>query len=140
MKTKRVFFPAIMLAVLASIVWGGTPNTPKAVRTVPGGHHLVVHNHDGKNATLIFGVNSNATSCIDPDLGETELPPVPPSSVLDFRFLNNPGQTCLGQGLIVDFHHFSSTEQSDTFKISIQAGDNGFPLVFAWDSLATEYS
>ena len=35
---------------------------------------------------LAVGLDLTATNCIDPDLGESDLPPFPPAGVFDIRF------------------------------------------------------
>ncbi|MCK7516541.1 MAG: hypothetical protein MZV64_01850 [Ignavibacteriales bacterium] len=38
------------------------------------------------NINLALGLDLTATNCIDPQLGESDLPPVPPTGMFDVRF------------------------------------------------------
>ena len=42
------------------------------------------------NINLAFGLDLTATNCIDPHLGESDLPPIPPTGMFDVRFDLNP--------------------------------------------------
>ena len=50
---------------------------------------FTVSNGKGRSQYLELGVKQGATSGIDPQLGETELPPLPPSQIFDVRFQDN---------------------------------------------------
>lgn len=75
---------------------------------------------------LTFGQDYLATDGIDPELGEYELPPVPPAGVFDARY-QLPG----GVGSPVDIRSFQGEEP--TWVIKFQAGSAGYPITFSWD-------
>ncbi|MDP2209024.1 MAG: hypothetical protein Q8K98_09665 [Bacteroidota bacterium] len=71
--------------------------------------------------SLTFGGHTDATYCIDKNLGEMEQPPSPPSPSFDVRFIDPRGfnVNCMGLGLNVDIRKWSSIATKDTFKIKI---------------------
>jgi hypothetical protein len=85
-----------------------------------------------------LGVHTNGTYAKDPsldsDLGEEELPPVPPTGVFDARFVDHrtPGQLGTGQRV-----HIQPVAVTDTFRLLYQASDAGFPITITWDSANT---
>lgn len=103
--------------------------TPPVSIVVP----LKVQEYNGFSSTVYFGVHSNATRCIDVNLGEYELPPVPPSSAFDVRLVSARGyDSCTGQGQILDVRQYRGT-QTDTFLVKFQPGSTGtYPLTFSW--------
>ena len=71
----RKLFPILALVLLyVSIAFGQTVNIPFS-------------GTDGTtNIPLAVGLDVTAENCIDPDLGESDLPPFPPAGVFDIRF------------------------------------------------------
>ncbi len=92
-------------------------------------------NGSGSSNTLTFGMNSLATDGLDQDLGEAELPPVPPAGVFDTRFIL-PGETIAS---LKDLR--SVAEQEALWTIQFQPGADGYPFVFSWnpDQLSEGY-
>jgi hypothetical protein len=94
---------------------------------------IIVRDNGSGVDTLHFGYDVGATRCIDISLGEQELPPAPPTGVFDARW-GDPAAVneCMGQGLRVNIHGWNSYSYLDTFKITFQPGDGGFPMHFCW--------
>lgn len=99
---------------------------------------IVVTNNVGAHDTLRIGIAEGATYGIDQPLGETEYPPFPPSAIFESRIVNIPNhptsssQGGLGEGVKLDIRPYLGSTQSDTFRIKVQAGDNGYPITFTW--------
>lgn len=91
--------------------------------------------------TVWFGVNQNATTCVDVALGEYQLPPPPPS--FDIRFVNYRAGlgTCLGTGVKIDLRGYYSPTQVDTYRVNFStgAGYDIYPITFSWPDLNTYY-
>ena len=77
--------------------------------------------------TLTAGLRNGATDGLDRHLGEVRLPPRPPTTeIFDVRFL-----TPDGDGLLLDLH--DPNTGSPAWRISVQAGLGGHPVVLTWD-------
>ncbi|MDP2207437.1 MAG: T9SS type A sorting domain-containing protein [Bacteroidota bacterium] len=89
-----------------------------------------------------FGVHTHATYCIDVELGEYEVPPMPPSNNAEHRFidLRSKPNACMGEGVYTDLRRYLNPAQADTYKYKIQAGMLGYPLEISWQELAANYS
>lgn len=75
---------------------------------------------------VFFGQVNNATEDIDEALGESELPPLPPTGTFDARFiLENNSSTNL------DLRN--SAESEITWTIQFQPNTSGYPITFSWD-------
>jgi hypothetical protein len=79
----------------------------------------------GGLCTLVLGFDPDATSAIDPHLGEREVPPWPPSQVLDCR-----STVDAGNGLYLDLRN---PDQEQEFEIVWQPGASGYPITLRWD-------
>src|SRR6185503_2112875 len=75
---------------------------------------LAVADYSLVHKQVWLGVAPDATSCIDADLGETELGPVPPSVAFDVRSIGSGASSCLGMGVTVDFRPYQAGTQVDT--------------------------
>jgi len=88
------------------------------------------------NTALSFGLHTSATDGVDTDLGEEALPPLPPSGVMDARFILpiEPVEASLK-----DFRNASLT--TATWRCNFQPGTGGYPITFSWSpaSLPTGY-
>jgi hypothetical protein len=104
---------------------------------------LVIRNNgSGVNAgqdTLHFGVNPAGTNGRDVALGEIEQPPAPPSPVFDIRWVNVGSSNNFGEGVKKNFRASTSPTQADTFRIKLQAGTGGFPVVISWPNLTSYF-
>ena len=93
---------------------------------------IIVTNAAQQSRTLHCGVNAAATDGVDTELGELSLPPFPPTSAFEARFVSH-GSATIGQGSPSDFRPLISAEQSDVYKIRFQPGSNGMPVTVTWD-------
>ncbi|MBU1545114.1 MAG: hypothetical protein KKE62_19965, partial [Proteobacteria bacterium] len=59
---------------------------------------ITVTDNSGGTQQLNFGLDPTATDGIDVSLGESELPPPPPSGIFDARFMGDDIRIDLGQG------------------------------------------
>ncbi|HLF14059.1 MAG TPA: T9SS type A sorting domain-containing protein [Bacteroidota bacterium] len=102
---------------------------------------LSVHNNSPYGRRLWLGVYDGATYCVDDTLGESNLPPLPPSGVFEVRFVDprgfNPG--CFDQGLYRDFRPLIDSNQTDTFMVKVQPGSIGLPVTFEWPDIGALY-
>jgi hypothetical protein len=103
---------------------------------------LTMRNHAGQSTTINFGVHNHATDCIDPELGEMGLPPPPPSSAMDFRFVSPSSQyaACYDQGFNNDYRPIDSGAVVDTYKVQMQPGVGGYPITLSWTGVVGHYS
>ncbi len=95
---------------------------------------LDVGTTDSSENKLHFGYNKLATYCLDPALGEAELPFVPPAGIADYRFVNHygPDTNCYGNGTFKDYHHWSDTLVTDTFELDLQASTGASAFLVSW--------
>lgn len=90
---------------------------------------LSVANAAGESVQLQFGQVAGATESVDSDLGERELPPLPPLTLIDIRFVLEGTN-----GATVDLR--SPAINSQNWNLQIQAGSGGFPITLAWSPAA----
>lgn len=76
--------------------------------------------------TLVFGIEPSATDSLDPDLGEAELPPVPPAGAFDARFI-------LPGGLLASLADYRRNARPIIWRTTFQAGSGGYPITLTWD-------
>ncbi len=79
------------------------------------------------SGTLQFGQAVGATSGIDSEQGENELPPLPPAGVFDARFLMDGNVSSL-----VDIR--SAADEQAEWTVRFQASSSGYPITLSWDS------
>ena len=88
------------------------------------------------HSTVIeFGVDPSATYCIDPSLGEFELPPggcTGSGLCIAFKDIHSDSTACLGEGLLLDLRKYYSAIQADTYRIVYNF--QNYPVVFRWSS------
>ena len=119
MNLRNLQLTAILFLLIFSSVMYGQNIVPITVTQV------------ANTATDTFGVCNEATYCTDAALGESELPPKPPTGVFDIRFVDHRDPTCLGQGQRLHLQACSTTE-ADTFQLSFQKGDGAYSFVVSW--------
>lgn len=88
---------------------------------------LQVCNGDNISDSLQFGIHPNATDGLDAALGEVNLPPLPPLSIFETRFLVTGYE-----GFELDLRN--SNQEEITYILFWQAGDGGYPITVSWDS------
>ncbi len=76
---------------------------------------------------LKFGMNNLASDEIDEELGEIELPPVPPLGAFDARWIL-PNEDLAS---LKDFRNISDDQA--LWKVRFQPGDDGMPMVLSWN-------
>jgi hypothetical protein len=93
-----------------------------------------VTNDVGNAVQLRLGLDPAATTGIDSDLGETELPPPPPASALDARFTSQNVPADLGFGGTFRDIRPGDAALDDTvrYEISFQPSTDATSLTFAW--------
>lgn len=96
---------------------GGLPSW-----TVP----MQVRNAAAESRTVTFGIDPEATDGIDGELGEVELPPWPPVSAFDARFLVPDTVTTSS----VDLR--ASAPIQIVYHLRWQAGAGGYPVTVEW--------
>ncbi len=130
MKSSSLFFSCCLLA-FAAIVHADDFKIP-----------LRISDASGDFDTLWFGVNSNATYCIDDALGESEVFPAPPTDDIYVRFVDTRAGSnrCLGLGVKLDLRTFISTTQVDSYQVAFVGGTPNFPYTLSWPDLHSSYA
>lgn len=102
---------------------------------------IEVRDNSGHSVTVQFGLNASATYCIDPLLGEFELPPggcIGPSMCVALKDTRTGNGACLGEGLLLDVRPYYSPSQVDTYRVAIAI--QSYPVVLRWPSdIAAHY-
>ena len=135
MKLRLPLLTAGILAALLAACSAVTAQT--AALRVP----VTVTDSSHHTQTVYFGVNPAATYCIDPALGEFELPANRCGSSPLCVYFTDPRSvpsSCFGYGLLLDLRAFISPAQTDTYLLVLTAAD--FPATVRWiPGLATWY-
>lgn len=134
---KQLFSSAVVLTAVVFII-----GIHGAVAQDKISVEVTATNNASESRTVTFGFAKNATYCIDADtsLREQELPPPPPTEIIDVRFIESrQGSTCLGQGLKYNYHLWNATSVTDTFQIKLQSGSGGFPMTLSWPAGLSQY-
>jgi hypothetical protein len=102
---------------------------------------LTVSDTAGHDQDLWAGIHPSATGCMDLELAEFFMPPLPPAAMFDARFTDprNTTGSCFDAGLGVDFRRQYPAQQADTFQITVQANPADYPLRFSWGPELTDY-
>jgi hypothetical protein len=120
---KKLLLSMLLLAAMSYA------NAQTPAKDVP----ITVSDGAGGTAELRFGLAPTATDGIDMSLGESELPPVPPSGVFDARFIGTDINVPLGQGVAKDYRagaaNFNGTK---IHEISYQLG-TGTSITISWN-------
>ncbi len=95
---------------------------------------LLVSNGNGREQSLAVGVYEGASSALDLQFGEGELPPAPPNEIFDARCASTPGASQLGTGSLADFRAPSTSGNTFSLKYTIayQAGLNAQTVKLSW--------
>ena len=97
---------------------------------------LTVDNLNGRAQDLTVGIIEGATKGIDQQLGEAELPPLPPAEIFDARISSTPGKSSLGTGSLADFRPAdpATTSYTETYTVAYQGGLNAAKVKLSWQS------
>lgn len=110
--------------------WVGGVRLPNSPSTGPNWTQVITVSDAGDiSDELTFGQNEEATDGLDQSLGETELPPLPPSGVFDARMLL-PTSPAIGSSIDIR----NSSELSSQWILKFQPGEGGYPFTISWDS------
>ncbi|MBN1447743.1 MAG: T9SS type A sorting domain-containing protein [Bacteroidetes bacterium] len=114
------------------LVLGTTALTAQEFRGAEIG--LQVANQADRSALLVLGVREGATTGLDAELQEYELPPQPPNEIFDARIISTPGHSDLGLGGIRDYRAPESTTApfTMTYTIAWQAGEGSNAVLVTW--------
>src|SRR6266849_6590253 len=94
---------------------------------------FTVNGNDLYSYGINFGIHPNATSGIDPSLGEREYPPFPPCCGFTM-FVTTGGNA------ILDLLPYTSPAQIDTYQVGLAAESTSYPITFSWPNLQSYYS
>ncbi len=90
---------------------------------------LTLRDNGGALDSLEFGTGASATDAIDASFGEFELPPLPPTGVLDVRW-----QIAGTLGTERDIRDtLGGIHQQVIYTGKLQAGEGGYPFVLKWN-------
>ncbi len=93
---------------------------------------ITISDNAGGSQQLRFGLDPSATDGIDASLGESELPPPPPTGVFDARFIGDDIGIDLGQGSLKDYRQGSSSfNGSKIHELRYQVG-SGTTITISW--------
>lgn len=101
---------------------------------------ITVTDSSNHSTAIAFGVDPAATDCIDPSLGEFELPPGGCSGsglCIAFKDLHNDSTACLGEGLLLNLRQYLSSSQVDTYRVVHNFQD--YPVILRWAGSITSY-
>jgi hypothetical protein len=99
---------------------------------------LLVHDNVGDSYPLWFGLDMTATDDIDPHLGETDLPPLPPAGVFDARMWLPPFN-----GLLSSWRDYRAPGDPPAFPFTgnkehlIKFQSINYPVTITWDLPST---
>lgn len=95
---------------------------------------LFVSNDNGREQLLTVGAIEGASSGLDLQLGESELPPQPPNEIFDARCVSTPGASQLGTGSLIDFRAPATSGNTFSMKYTVayQAGLNAQTVKLSW--------
>ena len=91
---------------------------------------LIVTNSNYESKTIIFGFDETATDSIDGFLGESPLPPLPPTAIMDVRFQ----LPCIpAEYSELDFRN--NGNHTAKWIILLQSGSGGYPIHIKWEKI-----
>jgi hypothetical protein len=92
---------------------------------------VLVHDNVGMNQTLSFGLDTAATDGIDPQLGESDLPPPPPGNAFDARFWLPPFAGALSSWK--DYRNAPAFPFTGNKQHVIKFQSTDFPITISWN-------
>jgi hypothetical protein len=94
---------------------------------------LRVANNAGASTLVRFGIHPDATYGVDGALGEYDAYSPPVAGAFEARWLDLPGRSSMGFGLLdKDLRASITPTQIDTYLVKIQPGAGGYPLRISW--------
>lgn len=122
----KYFYIAIFLLFISLNIY---PQSDPAIKK-----SITVSNNNGSSTTLYFGLDAAATDNLDPQLGEANLPPLPPATAWDTRLLLPEGDFSGVKSSYSDFRNATSFPYtgSKEHRIQYQVG-SGTTITIAWD-------
>lgn len=121
--TARKISARLVILVLGVVV------ATMSAATAPGAqwdYQLTATNGSGSSQVITVGIDPAGTAGIDAALGEVELPPWPPTSILDVRLA-----VAGTEGVRREVR--SDQPVARTHSIRWQAGAGGYPITLHWD-------
>ncbi|MEF8866619.1 MAG: Ig-like domain-containing protein [Salinibacter sp.] len=96
---------------------------------------VTVSTDAGGSETLSFGIDPDATAGVDSSFGESELPPPPPSTAFDARWIDDHiSPSTFGEGLLIDVRPGSlSSNGTRQHELQFQAEDTATEVTIEWD-------
>jgi len=88
---------------------------------------ILIEDAGDGSGTVCFGIDPDGTTGLDPDLGEVNLPPVPPQGTFDVRSVISSSFSSL-----IDIREMNEIVREHT--LSWQTSDAGYPVTISWDS------
>ena len=102
--------------------------TTRAAADLPWAMGLSVTTAHAQTLALRLGLADGATDGLDSALGESELPPPPPETAFDARWLASPLN-----GLSTDYRGLGVETNGATWILAVQAQASDLPVTLAWD-------
>jgi hypothetical protein len=96
---------------------------------------FTLDNGKGRTQVVMLGAKDGATTGIDEQLGESELPPKAPAEIFDARVTSMPGKSQLGTGSLADFRPITNKTApfTMTFAVEFQGGVGCTSVKLMWD-------
>jgi hypothetical protein len=96
---------------------------------------FLVYDNAGGNKTLFFGLDQTASDSLDPNLGESDLPPLPPTGAFDARFILPINNFNGSLSSWRDYRYVPSFPYSGTeeHRLKYQAAQGATVFYFSWD-------
>jgi hypothetical protein len=139
LESIKVVWSRLQVGLCAVLLVGGAvsllPHSTQAQQVLPKiSFPIQVSTPAGDIQRLTLGFDSSATEGIDEALGETEQPPLPPSSIFDARLVGDGIPVSeLGLGTVTDIRPgpegFSGTK---VHRIQVQPGPEKDSISFSW--------
>ena len=122
------------LHLLASIIWFCAVNIlsqTTAEVSIP----FEVYDNAGGQKTLFFGLDQTATDGIDSNLGESDLPPLPPTGAFDARFILPENNFSGSLSSWRDYRYAAGFPFSGTIehRLKYQSAGGATIMNFSWD-------
>jgi hypothetical protein len=143
MKSRTYIFAAAIV-IIAGLLLG---SLTASAQTPKWKVNIKFTDKAGKKDSTWFGYHPDATGCTDnaklysfasdcDTFRVVELPPVPPSGVMDFRWASDdPSGDCIGVGVRYLLHKSPMTAEADTFRLlSLHGSVQTPPYVLRWPS------